>query len=509
MEILGVTFTLFNVLIALLALFLTSIIYDWLALLHFRRKYKLKGPFPVPLFGNLLEIFFYKLPDLEQKNSKYGATQFGSLGCVGFINIYDTELLKKILIKDHVKFQNRFSLEGLEPPPIDHSLLVLRDAHWKRVRSIVTPTFSVAKLKMMTQEMNHCSDQLVKGLIDKAAAGEPVEAEKHFGCFTMDTIASTAFGLRTNSYNDPDDHFVSSAKKVFGQGVLGNPLVILAFLFPKFALFLTRYFNFSAFWPLDSVRYFSDAIKQIIHKRKETNDTSRTDLLQLMLNAELQNEEDSTEQSQKKLSLDELLAQGFLVFIGGYDTTKTLLTFLSYVLATHPDIQDTLIHEVDECVPKDGDVTYDTVMEMQYLDQVICETLRMYPPLLRMNRTTSNNQDVEIDGHWFPAGVGIQFSIWRMHHDPANYPEPDRFIPERFSPDEKKTRDPFLFIPFGNGPRNCIGMRMATLEAKIATVSILRRLKFIRCPETQDNLELVQETFLRTKQPIKVGVELR
>ncbi|XP_052782647.1 cytochrome P450 3A2-like [Mya arenaria] len=198
-----------------------------------------------------------------------------------------------------------------------------------------------------------------------------------------------------------------------------------------------------------------------------------------------------------------------IVIVAGYETTSSLLQYVAYVLATNPDVQDKHLAQIDNCISEDvSELMYDVIQDMPYLDQVINETLRMYPPLAATNRTTSHHKDVLLDGYWFPANTLIQYSIYMIHHDPQLYPEPDKFIPERFLPEEKAKRDPFTFIPFGL--RNCIDMRLALLEAKIALVATLRKVKFVQVPETEVPLEVITyEPFLRPARPVKVGVERR
>lgn len=506
MEVLGVEVTVCNVLTTLILIWITSILFDWLQNVAWRRKYKLKGAFPIPLFGTLHKNIGKKLDEVDIESVKqYGPVVAGNIGALRFLAVYDLDILKKIFIKDSANFYNRSS-SGLDPPPLDKTLLNLKDAHWKRVRSILTPTFSAAKLKLMNAEINYCAKLLTAGLMEQAIEKQPVVSIKHFGCYTMDVIASTAFGIRTDSYNNPEDPFISAAQRAFSTDTFG-PWILFLYMFPWLSSFLSKVFGVSFYFPLDSVAFFTNVCKKLIEERQAKGDTERTDLLQMMLNAELQGDAD---ESKKKLSLDEILAQGFLVFIAGYETTSALLMFLSYALATHPDEQDKLIAEIDACVPADlQEVSYDTIMELPYLDQVINETLRMYPPLLRMNRETSQDNDTEIDGYWFPKNTMITYSIWYIHYDMSLYEDPYVFKPERFSPEEKAKRDPAAFMSFGHGHRNCIGMRLALLEAKIAVVHMLRKFKFVKCDETEENLELLKGAFLKPKNPIKVGLELR
>lgn len=510
MEIYGITITLWLIVKTVFLLWLISVIYDWLQVLAWRRKYNLKGDFPFPIIGTLPSVLGKSWDELDSYSlKKYGPVSAGSVGIMKVLHVADLDLLKKIFVKEHVKFQNRFTMDNLDPWPMNKTLLSLKDEQWKRVRSIVTPTYSASKLKKMTKEINYCAELLTAGLTEKARSCVAADSRKHFGCYSMDVIASTAFGIRTDSYNNPEDPFVSAAQKVFGNSGL-SPLVLCALLFPDLMAFLLKMFGISAFYPKDALAFFVEVIKNIIKERQEKGDTDRMDLLQLMLNAETQDEAENGAQASKKLSLDELLGMGIIAFSAGYETTASLLTFLSYALATHPDVQERLLTEIDQHFPAEiTEISYDTVMDMPYLDQVICETLRMYPPLNKMNRTTSKNEDVQIDGYWFPANSQITYSIWQIHHNLGLYEEPEKFKPERFSPEEKAKRDPFAFIPFGHGPRNCIGMRLALFEAKIAVVVMLRKLKFVKCDETEENLQLVKETFVKPKNPVKVGVVLR
>ncbi|XP_060554895.1 cytochrome P450 3A14-like [Ruditapes philippinarum] len=512
MEVFGVSLSLWTVVTTVLLLWIISVIYEWLSHLAWRRKYKLRGDFPLPLVGNLFSVTGQKWEKVDDKMlEKYGPVSVITFGKFTTINVSDTGLLKKIFIKDHLNFQNRFTAESLDTWPMNQTLIALKGDQWKRVRHIVTPTFSTGKIKMMVKEMNYCAGLLTTGLMEKAKAGESIDSRKHFGCYTMDVIAGTAFGIRTDSYNNPDEQFVSLAQQVFGQSAL-NPLIMFAVFFPRIGSFMVQWLGVCLFYSKKALSFFTDVIKAIINERQEKGDTGRTDMLQLMMNANFEvgtEETKENSQSGKKLLLDELLGMGIVVFAAGYETTALLLTYLSYILATHPDVQDKLLKEVDQHFPSDDtEVRYDVVMEMPYLDQVICETLRMYPPVNKMNRVASKN-DIEIDGHWFPQDTIIGFSIWQVHHSLGYYPEPEQFKPERFTHEEKAKRDPFVFMPFGHGPRNCIGMRLALLEAKIATVSVLRKLKFVKCPETAEHLDLIKETFMKPKNPVKVGVVVR
>ena len=131
-------------------------------------------------------------------------------------------------------------------------------------------------------------------------------------------------------------------------------------------------------------------------------------------------------------------------------------------------------------------MSYDSVNEMTYMEQCIDETLRMYPPILRLDRVCT--QDYKYENIKIPKGHLWGVSVWAIHHDPEIYPDPYKFDPERFSEDNKKKRENEAFIPFGTGPRNCIGMRFALLEIKLLLASILSKYKFVKCEQTEVKL---------------------
>ncbi|WAR27292.1 CP3AT-like protein [Mya arenaria] len=170
MEIFAFNTVFWNIIKTLLILFLFSILYDWVQMLIWKHKYKIKGPFPVPVFGNLLTYIMAPGVDHHRKQiEKYGDVFGGPSGSMKTLNVANIELLKKIMIKDHVEFQNRYVFPGVsDPPPVDKTLLNLEDEAWKRVRSIITPSFSAGKLKQMTKQMNSCAKLLVAGLLEKA-----------------------------------------------------------------------------------------------------------------------------------------------------------------------------------------------------------------------------------------------------------------------------------------------------------------------------------------------------
>ncbi|UYV82549.1 hypothetical protein LAZ67_21002741 [Cordylochernes scorpioides] len=199
------------------------------------------------------------------------------------------------------------------------------------------------------------------------------------------------------------------------------------------------------------------------------------------------------------LSETEILANAILFFFTGYETTASTLSHCAYMLALNPECQDRLAEEVFAALddplfkssgPTRSDVQkasldYDTVKKLPYLNAVISETLRMYSPASRTDRIAKENYVLGETGIVVPKGVLVQFPIHTIHHDAEYFPDPQRYDPERFLPENRDKILPFTYIPFGAGPRNCIAERFALLEMKLCLAKVIHRFRFTQVPETQ------------------------
>uniref|UniRef100_A0A8W8NXU4 Uncharacterized protein n=1 Tax=Magallana gigas TaxID=29159 RepID=A0A8W8NXU4_MAGGI len=319
------------------------------------------------------------------------------------------------------------------------------------------------------------------------------------------------------------------------------------------------------------------------------------DLLQLMLNThhdtgvdESENihsfEGDGNPWKTRSLTMDEIVGNSILFLLVGYDTTSNALAFTAYNLATHPECQEKLIEEIDAILGKEPP-NYDNVQNLEYLERVFCETLRLYPSACRTHRLAERDivieeytvpkgtdisfpiysihrdprfwenptrfdpescigmrlaqvemqlaivsilqhyrfktceetevskearplmirltldtlagvthrlaeRDIVIEGYTVPKGIDISFPIYSIHRDPRFWENPTRFDPERFTPENKAKRHPYAYLPFGHGPRSCIGMRLAQVEMRLAIVSILQHYRFKTCEETEVSKKL-------------------
>ncbi|XP_075053322.1 cytochrome P450 3A29-like isoform X2 [Mixophyes fleayi] len=411
----------------------------------------------------------------------------------------DPVIIKSILVKEcYSTFTNRrnFGLNG----PLNSAVSIAEDDQWKRIRTVLSPTFTSGKLKQMFPIILNYGQLLVKNVLKKVGNKEFINMKDTFGSYSMDIVLSTSFSVNVDSLNNPNDPFVTNGKKLFTFSFL-NPLFLTTLLCP-FLIPLLGKLNF-CFLPVSVLKFFQDAIERIKKSRQKGIHTDRVDFLQLMVDSQAKdNNAPSGEESHdyKVLTDTEIMAQGLIFILAGYETTSTTLMFLSYHLATHPDVQTKLQEEIDTILPNKAPPTYDALMQMEYLDMVISENLRLYPAAGRIERVCKKT--TEINGVTIPAGVVTVIPAFVLHRDPDIWPDPEEFRPERFSKENREEQDQYTFLPFGAGPRNCIGMRFALINMKSAITLLLQNFSLRPCKDTPIPLEIDTKGFLKTTKPV-------
>lgn len=485
----------------------------------------------IPIFGSVLELFTNNLHDVERNRYVKHGRIFGTYeGSRPVLIVGEPDILRNILVKDFPVFtgRRRFDL-GL--PLTDNMVSNMQGEDWKRVRTVITPAFSTGKIKKMISIFRESAKTVVSNFKSASKEAKPIDAKRLFGAFTMDVIASSAFATKIDSHNDPENRFVTAAR-----GAFTNPIPW------RFALFFTfpgimRLFRINLFSPT-AMEFFQKVTLQLVEERKRTKQR-RNDFLQLLLDAVERDEKDtkdteeikeseetkemgheeaneqvfSSYHSSKKMSNIELVANSVIFFLAGYDTTASTLTFTAFELATNPQIQEKAIKEIDEAVREKGGLNYEALCEMKYLDNIISETLRKYPPAVRTDRVAEEDYEIK-DPHsniniTVPKGMIVAVPVYAIHHDPEHYPNPQKYDPDRFSQEQKSSRHPYAYLPFGAGPRNCVGMRFALMEIKLCLAAVLSEFRFKTCPQTQIPLEFLKGQGLMQPKQILLKVEIR
>ncbi|GIY47675.1 cytochrome P450 3A11 [Caerostris extrusa] len=461
---------------------------------------------PIPFFGSTVEVLWKPFHEIEYERYFRLGKLYGHFeGNRPLLSVADPKLLREIFVKEFGSFPNRRHIK-LGNAIADSMLPALEGDDWKRVRSIVSPTFTTGKIRRMMSIVKDCSQVVIHNLKSKHAAKErPFNAKEIYGAFSLDVIASSAFSTKLDSLNEPENEFVKAARSAFSTDFSWRFAVYQ--LFPNLMKMLKIHI-----FPAHPLEFFKKVTLQIIEQRKKTGQT-RNDFLQLLMDTaketveqdqEVEKEEgiasnykmeESSSQpikniSNKNLSADELVGQCVIFFIAGYDTTAATLSMTSYLLALHPEIQDKLHKEIKEVLQQTkGELTYEAIQEMKYLDNVIAETLRLYPPVNRLERVADADFKLADTGITIPKGMIVTIPNYAIHRDPKIFLDPEEYNPDRFSAEEKAKREQYTYLPFGAGPRNCVGMRFALMEIKVCLAYVVANFKLQRCPQTKVPLE--------------------
>ncbi|CAI9591536.1 unnamed protein product, partial [Staurois parvus] len=456
------------------------------------KKLGVPGPFPVPFIGTFLGYRKGVVQFDLECFKKYGKLWGLYDGRQPVLAILDPVLIKAILVKEcYTNFINRrnFGLNG----PFESSITIAEDDQWKRIRTVLSPTFTSGKLKEMFQIMNDYSNKLVKNIQVYVANDEPCPMKDVLGAYSMDVVTSSSFSVHVDSLNKPDDPFVKKTKQLLKFGLF-SPMLIFVVIFP-FLRPILEGLNVTLF-PKEFLTFYMNAVTSFKEKRQKGDHSGRVDFLQLMLDSRTE-DISGVDKEQKAMTDSEIMAQSVVFILAGYETTSMTLTYLFHNLATHPDVQLKLQEEVDSYLPNKASATYDILMQMEYLDMVIQETLRMYPPAGRVERVSKKT--VEINGVTIPQGMVCMIPAYVLHNDPEYWTEPEEFRPERFSKENRESHTPYTFIPFGDGPRNCIGMRFALLSMKVAITAILQHFTCRPCEDTLVPMEFNTQGFMQPK----------
>ncbi|XP_013148447.1 PREDICTED: cytochrome P450 6B2-like [Papilio polytes] len=382
-----------------------------------------------------------------------------------------------LFVKDPVNYQvlsadfNSFSHRGFdinEGDLLADNVVFMNGDRWKLMRQKMTPLFTATKLKSMYYLMDRSAQDFVEYL-NKRPELLKGNAFNTLFTFSNAAVGAAVFGIENESiFESP---FLKMALDAFRPTFKFNLTFAIGSLNAKlFKLLRLKMFK-------EHEELFIPAIKEVIRKREELNvQNVQHDFADLCVNLKSKGTMKDHDSGLELQPTDELLAaQAFFFYIAGVEPTGTAMFNILIELGRNPDSLKRLHQEIDNSFEKySNEMTYDAIQEMEYLDMVHDESLRMHPPIGYLTRQCVKDTVLPVGNIKVEKGTKIFTPIYAIHHDPKLYSNPEVFNPERLSRENSKNINNHMFMPFGEGKRLCIGVRYATLQAKAGLVHLLR-----------------------------------
>ncbi|XP_069688236.1 uncharacterized protein [Periplaneta americana] len=462
---------------------------------------------PIPFVGTLLDLVLLKLGIghfLQRIYNEHGDKPY--VGMFSFdqpsLLIRDLNLVKSILVKDSQNFINRMPDINVDLDPLfAYTIFTLKDLRWRHVRVNLTPVFTSGKMKKMFYLVENCGRELRHHLDRATANGDVVSVKDTMARYTTDVIASCAFGIESNSLKNPEAEFRRYLRRIFEFSFRKGLASVTAFFSPAVQ-------NFFKLYILDGET--TDFIRKTVWSTveyREKHGVVRKDFLDCMIElrnkgrSEVSNGSVSENDSNIKIEGDLFVAQAFAFLAAGFETSSTTMVFALYELALQPDLQHRLRTEISLVLSQhQGQLTYEAIQQMTYLDMVVSETLRKYPILPFLDRKCLKDYELPSPSGkgtvTLPAGTGVFIPIMAIQNDPKYFPDPEIFDPERFTEEKKKRRPSYTYLPFGEGPRICLGMRFALISTKTGLIHVLSHYEVAPCKDTPVPLVFDNKSFL-------------
>uniref|UniRef100_U5EWP7 Putative cytochrome n=1 Tax=Corethrella appendiculata TaxID=1370023 RepID=U5EWP7_9DIPT len=476
----------------------------------------------IPVFGSIWDNVIRKKHFFEVFTQLYN--DFPDLRFSGFFMfndpiylIRDPALIKQICIKDFDHFVNHSNNIDIDiDPMLGRSVFFAKDLRWRHTRNILSPLFTGSKMRLMFSLIAQYCDKIMNTLLTNAnGSAKEFEMKDIVTRFGNDIVASVAFGLEVDSLKNRDNEFYVNGKKMVKFDGWPGIKLLLASVCPR----LLKLFS-KSITDMKTIEFYVNLVSDTIKYREENENFSRNDMLDLLIKAKtkqsIKSDEDehqfeesfaatehhsleNTESSIEWTDLD-IASQSGTFFFAGFETTANSTCLTIHELALNPDIQDRLRGEVDEVLEQlQGKLLpYEILQKMKYMDMVVTETLRKWPPLAQTDRvcskqytiTNSDGTEVVLEKNDI---IGIP--VFAIQRDPKYFPNPEKFDPERFSDDNKHEVDPATFLTFGIGPRNCVGSRFALMQMKAIIFYILKYSRIEVSAKTQHPIQFEKSSF--------------
>lgn len=459
-----------------------------------------------PIVGHILSVVMFKeqggicfkrIYDTHKHLKFLGTHQFYQRTLV----VCDPELIRRICVNDFQHFTDRGFFFNKDVDPLAGSVLFLRGNEWKRLRAKISPIFSPNKLRGMFPLIQNTTDEFVIRIKDilsqpktetshedskesdkqlkSIESSSVVNSEKLVGGYTADAIVPCAFGLKSGVMYDENDPFAVALHAFYEMSLFNIFEKTMRQFWPAFVLFFRM-----RIIPKKTHDFFYNIVTSVLRARENGVQEKRGDFIDMMMalrNDETNNNRKDTEDVE--ITDMVISANAFIIFLGGFETTSSTLAFLMLELAAHQHVQEKMRAEIREVLEKhDGNVTYEMLQELSYMEMVIQETLRLYPPFPSIQRMCTKDYMIPGTDALVERGTIVLFPTLGIQRDEQYFENASAFIPERWA-DGNAQPPPGVYMPFGDGPRYCIGKRFAMIQMKCCLIRVLQHVCVSPAPQ--------------------------
>jgi len=405
------------------------------------------GPRGVPLLGNALAFGRDPLRFFTECVRQYGDVTAFRIGAWPALLVNNPDDIEYILVKNHRGFTKNRHFWRYVRAIFGAGLLSAHGDDWQRQRRHMAPAFSNQRLARYGQVMVRHADTMLGGW----TPGERLDVHTEIMAMTLEIAAETLFG--TSVTRDIAD--IEQSTNVLMAEIsarLRRPIFIPDAVPIPGNLRYRR-----------ALRRIDELVARIIAERRQSG-SDRGDLLSLLLATRYENGEPMNERQVR----DEVVT----MLLAGHETTALALSWTCYLLSRHPTVESRLAAELQDVLG--GRLpTVEDLPRLQLCEHAINEALRLYPPAWAVGREATHSG--EIGGYFVPAGTTIFMAPWVLHRDSRYFDNPNEFRPDRWASASTKQLPRFAYMPFGGGPRVCIGNRFAMMETVLILATIAQR----------------------------------
>ncbi|KAG2663408.1 hypothetical protein I3760_16G028100 [Carya illinoinensis] len=489
---------------------------------------RVPGPPAMPFVGHLPMLAKYGPDVLSVLAKRYGPIFRFHMGRQPLIIVADPELCREVGIKKFKDFPNRSIPSPISASPLHQKgLFFTRDARWSTMRNTILSVYQPSHLSSLIPTMQAFIESATQNL--HSFKEEDITFSNLSLKLATDVIGQAAFGVNfglskpqsvsdsvkivDNQTDDKEVHdFINQhiySTTQLKMDLSGSFSIILGLLVPILqepSRQILKRLPGTMDWKVERTNQkLSGRLNEIVAKRMKDGDRNSKDFLSLILNAR-----ESQTASKNIFTSDYISAVTYEHLLAGSATTSFTLSSVVYLVAGHLEVEKKMLAEIDAFSPPDQiPSSHDLHNKFPYLEQVIKEAMRYYIVSPLVARETS--KEVQIGGYLLPKGTWVWLALGVLAKDPKNFPEPEKFRPERFDPncEEEKRRHPYAFIPFGIGPRSCIGQKFSLQEIKLTLIHLYRKYVFRHSPNMEKPLDIEYGIVLNYKHGVKLRVIMR